>query len=253
MPTTLVTIGTGTVVPSGERGSPSHWLESGPVKMLMDCGAGTIHRLARFGLPWPDLTHVAITHFHHDHIGELPALFYAFKYGQMEPRREPLVLLGPIGFRAKLAAMAAAFGDWVTAPGFPLEVVEQAPGPERALVRGITVDVCRTAHTEESLAFAVTTPDGRLVYTGDTGPSEGLGAWARGCDLLLAECSLPESMALAEHLTPRQAAELARDADAKRLVLTHLYPPVEPVDLGAMAAVYQRPVVVARDGDRFEL
>ncbi len=253
MPTTLVTVGTGTVVPSGERGSPSHWVECGPVKLLMDCGAGTIHRLARFGLPWPAITHVAITHFHHDHVGELPALFYAFKWGQMEPRTEPLVLLGPVGFRAKLAAMGAAFGDWVTAPGFPLEVIELVPGPERPLVSGVTLDACRTVHTDDSLAFAVATPDGRLVYTGDTGPSEGLALWAQGCDLLLTECSLPEAMALPEHLTPRQAAELARDAGAKRLVLTHLYPPVEPVDLGAMAAIYGGPVVVARDGERFAL
>ena len=254
MGTLLVTVGTGTVVPSGERSSPAYWVECGAVRLLMDCGAGTIHRLARFGLPWPELTHVAITHYHHDHLGELPALFYALKYGQTEPRREPLVLLGPAGFRAKLQAIAAAFGDWVTAPGFPLEVIELEPGPERALVRDVTLDVCRTPHTDESLAFAVATPEGRLVYTGDTGPSEALGDWARGCDLLVAECSLPEAMALDVHLTPRQAGELARRAGAKRLVLTHLYPPVEAVDIaGEIAPVYDGPVVVARDGDRFAL
>jgi len=100
----------------------------------------------------------------------------------------------------------------------------------------------------------VATPEGRLVYTGDTGPSEALGDWARGCDLLVAECSLPEAMALDVHLTPRQAGELARRAGAKRLVLTHLYPPVEAVDIaGEIAPVYDGPVVVARDGDRFAL
>jgi len=254
MTTTLTTLGTGTVVPSGTRGGPSHWVESGDVRLLMDCGAGTIHRLARFGLPWPAITHVGITHYHHDHIGELPALFYAFKYGQMEPRTEPLVLLGPAGLRAKLQAIAAAYGDWVTAPGFPLEVVELSPGPEITLVRGVTFDVCRTPHTDESLAFMVATPDGRLVYTGDTGPSEGLADWAKGCDLLLAECSLPDAMAVDLHLTPRQVGELAQRAGAKRLVLTHLYPPVEAVDLtGEIAAVYGGPVTVARDGERFAL
>jgi ribonuclease BN (tRNA processing enzyme) len=254
MPTSLVTIGTGTVVPSGERGSPSHWVECGEVRLLMDCGAGTIHRLARFGLPWPEITHVGITHYHHDHIGELGALLYAFMWGQVPPRTAPLVLLGPAGFRTKLQTIAAAYGDWVTAPGFPLEVIELAPGPELTLVRGVTLDVCRVPHTDESLAFAVATPDGRLVYTGDTGPSEVLGDWARGCDLLLAECSLPDAMALDLHLTPRQAGELAARAGAKRLVLTHLYPPVETVDLtGEIARVYRGPVTVARDGERFAI
>lgn len=254
MPTTLTTVGTGTVVPSAERSSPAHLVQSGDVTLLMDCGAGTIHRLARFGLPWQGITHVGITHYHHDHLGELGALLYAFMWGQLPPRKEPLVLLGPAGFRAKLQAIAAAYGGWVTAPGFPLEVIEVAPGPDLALVRGVTLDVCRVPHTDDSLAFAVATPDGRLVYTGDTGPSEALGDWARGCDLLLAECSLPEAMALDLHLTPRQAGELAARAGAKRLVLTHLYPPVEAVDLaGEVARAYAGPVTVARDGERFAI
>jgi ribonuclease BN (tRNA processing enzyme) len=87
------------------------------------------------------------------------------------------------------------------------------------------------------------------VYTGDTGVSDSLGTWARDCDLLLAECSLPDTMAIREHLTPRQAGALAAQAAAKRLVLTHFYPPVEAVDIAAeVAEHYAGPVVCATDG-----
>jgi len=252
--TSLVTVGTGTVVPSAERGSPSHWVECGEVRLLMDCGAGTIHRLARFGLPWARLTHVAITHYHNDHIGELPALVYAMLYGQLPPRSEPLIVYGPRGMRDQLAKLASAFGPWLAAPDFKLTAIELAPDRPQLLAPGVTLDVCRTPHTAESLAFSVTTPDGRLVYTGDTGPGEALGDWAKGCDLLVAECSLPDAMAMAIHLTPRQAGALAARADAKRLVLTHLYPPVEQVDIAAeVAEVYRGPVTIARDGARFEI
>jgi ribonuclease BN (tRNA processing enzyme) len=92
------------------------------------------------------------------------------------------------------------------------------------------------------------------VYTGDTGPSDALGDWARGCDLLVAECSLPDAMALDIHLTPRQAGALAARAGAKQLVLTHLYPPVEAVDIVAVVAeCYRGPVTIAWDGARFEI
>jgi ribonuclease BN (tRNA processing enzyme) len=91
-----------------------------------------------------------------------------------------------------------------------------------------------------------------LVYTGDTGPSPALAQWAAGCDLLLAECSLPESQALDFHLTPERAGELASAAGAKRLVLTHFYPPVENTDPARAAGRrFPGPVVAARDGDRF--
>jgi ribonuclease BN (tRNA processing enzyme) len=92
------------------------------------------------------------------------------------------------------------------------------------------------------------------VYTGDTGPDAALAAWARGCELLLAECSLPADRAIPLHLTPEQAGTLARAAGARRLVLTHFYPPVEAVDPAARAAgVFGGDVVAAADGDVFTI
>ncbi len=223
------------------------------VRLLLDCGAGTCHRMAGFGLPWFDLTHVAITHFHTDHYGELPALLFAMKYGAERPRSAPLTLIGPVGMRQRVAALAAAFGDWLAEPGFPLEVLEVRPAAAAVdLAPGVSLAACKTPHTDESLAYAIATAGARLVYTGDTGPSEPLGDWARPCDLLLAECSLPEDRALDFHLTPLGAGALAERAHAKRLVLTHLYPPVETTDiLGQVARAYRGPAVVAADGDSF--
>src|SRR3989449_7764257 len=66
----LVTVGTGTVAPSASRTSACHWVSRGSLKILLDCGAGALHRLAQFGLPWHDVTHVIVSHFHPDHWGE---------------------------------------------------------------------------------------------------------------------------------------------------------------------------------------
>jgi ribonuclease BN (tRNA processing enzyme) len=260
---TLVTVGTGTVSPHPRRTSACHYVESGApehrpgdgpggVRLLLDCGAGACHRLAAFGLPWRDLTHIALTHFHPDHYGELPALLFAMKYGARQPRKAPLELIGPTGTRARLEALAAAFGPWVLEPGFTLRTTEASPERPLSLPGGLTLSCHATPHTEESIAWSVATAEHRLVYTGDTGPSSPLADWSRGCDLLLAECSLPDPMALDIHLTPRSAGALAHRAQAKRLVLTHLYPPVEDVDIPAeVRREYAGPVAVAEDGSRF--
>ena len=83
---------------------------------------------------------------------------------------------------------------------------------------------------------------------------DALGQWAAGCDVLLAECSLPEEMAVPTHLTPQRVGALAASARAGRLVLTHFYPPVERADIRALvSAHYAGPVTLAVDGSTFEI
>lgn len=248
----VTVLGSGTVAPSAGRVAPAHWVEAGALRVLLDCGAGALHRAAGLAVPWQTVTHVAITHFHPDHWGELPHLLLALRWGIEPGRQDPLVLLGPPGLEERLAHLDGAFGAGVLDPGYPLEVVELGAEGSRPLDETAVLEWTRTPHTDESLALAVRFAGRRLVYTGDTGPSAELARWAGGCDLLLAECSLPDDRALAIHLTPTQAGALARDAAAKSLVLTHFYPPVEAAQPARQAALtYAGPVAAARDGDRF--
>jgi len=252
MTLTLVTVGTGTVAPSATRTGPAHWVECGDVRLLMDCGAGTIHRLAQFALPWDKVTHVALTHFHPDHFGELPALLFALRHATK--RVEPLVILGPAGTVRLLKGLADGFGDWLLDPGYPIGILDVQAGEGFPLSPDVMLEVHPTPHTPESVALSVTAPEGRVVYTGDTGASDELAAWAAGCDLLLAECSVPDDQPVTGHLTPQTVGRLAARVRPGRLVLTHLYPPTEALDVGALVrAQFSGPVALAADGDRFAL
>jgi ribonuclease Z len=66
----------------------------------------------------------------------------------------------------------------------------------------------------------------KIVYTGDTKPFEGFAKFAEGADLVIHDCtfddSLNEKAALDGHSTPTQAAEQAKAAGAKHLVLSHI-------------------------------
>ncbi len=252
----LVTVGTGTVAPSARRTCACHWVARGDVRVLLDCGAGSLHRLAEFGLPWQQITHVVLSHFHPDHWGELPMLVYALKYAAVPPRTEPLVILGPPGVVRLLRALAEGYGSWLLDPDFPIGILDVRDGEPFPLSADVSLETFPVPHTTESVALSLVAPEGRLVYTGDTGPSGELARWASGCDLLLAECSLPESMAMDVHLTPERAGDLAQDAQAKRLVLTHFYPPVEtsdPTPAALAGTRFRGPVTAARDGDRFTI
>jgi ribonuclease BN (tRNA processing enzyme) len=247
-------LGTGTVSLSPNRSCAGYLLEVDDLRLLIDCGSGITRRLAELGAEWRTITHVALTHFHIDHHGDLPTLLFAWKYGFLPPRSMPVEIIGPVGTTALLERLAAAYGAWVTEPGFPLTIREIGPG-DRVELPGSVVLTCHPVpHTPESVAYSMERGGRRIVYTGDTGPSADLAVWARGCDLLVAECSLPTGMHIPEHLTPEQCGELAAGAAPGHLALTHFYPPVENVDIrGLIAAHWTGPVTLAHDGWYFEI
>jgi ribonuclease BN (tRNA processing enzyme) len=221
---------------------------------LLDCGNGAVHRMAALAIPWPSLTHVALTHFHVDHVGDIAGLIGALKWGQLPARTEPLTVVGPQGTAALFDLLAAAHGPWVRDPGFELQVRELPAGERVTLAPAVTLECQAVPHTPESVAYSVRSGRARLVYTGDTGYDDGLADWAAGCDVLLAECSLPESLAIPEHLTPDTVGALAARARPGRLVLTHFYPPVEHEDIASsVSARWGGPVVLARDGTSLEI
>ncbi|HYW32757.1 MAG TPA: ribonuclease Z [Gemmatimonas sp.] len=245
----LTTIGTGTAEPHPMRVASSHLVEAGDVRLLMDCGSGSVHRMAALGVRWQNITHVVITHFHADHVADLVMLVMAWRWGQLPPRETPLTLYGPVGTGALMEKLAVLYGPWMLAPGFPLTIRDLVPDEVVTLPGHVRFSAHPVPHTAESVAYSIEHGGRRLVYTGDTGFDEAVGTWAADCDLLLAECSLPDALAIGEHLTPRQAGALAGIARARRLVLTHFYSPVEAVDIaGQVSEHYSGPLVLATDG-----
>jgi ribonuclease Z len=116
----------------------------------------------------------------------------------------------------------------------------------------VTLEDGRVVHPEELVGPS--RPGRKLVYPGDTRPTPSVIEMAHGADLLIHEATFTEEERERAHetghSTARQAAEMARMAGVRQLVLTHIsarYTREAPEVLEEARAVFPE-TLVARDG-----
>jgi ribonuclease Z len=131
-------------------------------------------------------------------------------------------------------------------------------GPiRRELVRGQSVTLPDGTVIEPEQVLGESRRGARLVHVGDCGSTEGLLEQSAGADGLVIEATYLESEAeLAGkfgHLTARQAAELAKQAEVGHLYLTHISRRYREQDVRREAQAIFPNVSVARDFDRFQI
>jgi ribonuclease BN (tRNA processing enzyme) len=251
----LIVLGSGTSVPHPDRASSAHWIETSGGSVLLDISADAAHRMAQEKLDWPNLDAIWVSHFHLDHLGGLPTFLFGSKWApQTQSRTKPLRVFGPAGLERIMRAINESNQYPLFDQPFPMDIVEVAPATTFDILPGVTADTFSTPHTDESLAVRLTDEGSKtLVYTSDTGFSENLAAFANGVDLLLMECSFRRNKPVQLHLELTDAMKLAQMSSPRRVVLTHLYPEWDGIDLETEARqLWAGETIAAVDGLRLE-
>lgn len=234
----------------GPGGPASCYLvESGDVRLVLDLGNGALGALYRY-VNLDDITAVLVSHLHPDHCIDLCSLYVARKYAPYagEGDRPPLPLYGPAGTLERIAAAVAPpppadlgryFDARLWSDG---QVVRFGP---------LSVQVRRLRHPVETYGMRITDDDGGvLAYSADTDSCPQLVELAREADLFLCEAAVTRDRDAPDvHLTGERAGQQATEAEAQRLLLTHVAP---WTDIGAVLAeareTYAGPTEPARAG-----
>jgi ribonuclease BN (tRNA processing enzyme) len=231
----LTVLGCSTAAPDPATPTAGFLVEWGGTAVLLDVGQGVIRNLQKVLDPH-DLAAIVIGHMHADHYLDIVGLRYLYPWG--EPAPDPLPIHLPPGGRARLDALSKAVSERDGFFDAAFTAVEYDPD-ETLTIGELKLRFVRGRHYVPAWGVVIDAPDGsRLAYTGDTGPSASVEDGVRDADVLLVESALWSAGHDDEergHLTPEEAIDLARRADARSAILVH-YSPSRKETIDALCA-----------------
>ncbi len=258
---------------------------AGPRMFLVDTGSGSAKNLGVARLPMDRLAGVLLTHYHSDHIGDLPAVNLS---SWISGRDAPLEIMGPEGVSEVVDGFNKAYAldrSYRTAHhGEEILPAKVGPMASRTIESGVILDDGGLKITAFPVDHAPIEPAfgyrfdflGRsVVVSGDTVATDTLANAAKGIDLLLHDAmALPmvqqiERMmeSAGNHRTSKilkdvqdyhapleDIFKLAQDAGVRQVALYHLVPaPANATILKQFTEGMPENAVVTNDGMLFEL
>ena len=241
-------LGCGAAFPRAGGACSGFLVDGGGAKVWIDAGNGTFSRLEQVA-SWRDLDAMIITHGHADHISDVLPLMYAMGFDD-NPPSEALAVYAPPEVPARLGAL---LGSGPSSEMFK-RVFAFKPLGDDFKIKGLSVRPFRTEHPIDCYGVRLSADGRDVAYTSDTAYFPDLADACAEVDLLIAEATYVGKVAAdgGVHMWASETGRLAREAQVKRLVLTHIWATLDPAQAEAEAREnYDGPVEAAVEGNRY--
>ncbi|WCT77610.1 MBL fold metallo-hydrolase [Novosphingobium humi] len=276
---TLQLLGSGGPVSDDARASSGAvvWID-GKARLLIDAGGGTYLRYGQTGARLEDLDFIGISHFHTDHVADLPAIL---KGAYFLSGRHDVALVGP-GGNANFPSMTAFFDrefgrghgafeylaglsggtDGLNLSVHPSNVNVASPVATKVWQGdGVTISALGIPHGDvPALAYRIDTPKGVMVLSADqNGSRKEFIDFAKGADLLMMPAAIDDDADAQSrflHATPTVVGKIAAQIHPKMLVLDHFMGRSlkdKDKNVAIIQRYYHGPVFAGRDLSCFPL
>lgn len=201
--------------PGPNEASSGYLFESEGFRLLVDCGSGVLSQLQN-KITLDELDAVILSHYHADHIADIGPLQYAKLTSSFINPNEHKVL--PIYGHTLDKEAFNKLTHRNSTKGIAYSVDKQQKiGP-------FTIDFLKTTHPVDCFAMRITDGKAVVVYTADSSYQQSFIEFSKDADFLISECNFyaDQDGTNAGHMNSLEVAELAKSANVKQLLLTHL-------------------------------
>ncbi|MFH1510589.1 MAG: ribonuclease Z [Candidatus Woesearchaeota archaeon] len=185
----LTILGSGTCVPTLERSAPAVYLRVAGKEVLVDCGEGTMHQLIKARLSYKNIDVIFVTHTHPDHISGIMPFIHATNWTPGFDRKKELTIVGPKGFKKYYSTHILCMAGMKPRP-YTIKVKEIN---KRMVFDEFLIEAEKTLHSASSIAYKFRKDKKSVVVSGDADYDLSLVRFCRKADLLILECSFPDS------------------------------------------------------------
>lgn len=199
-------------------------LEDGSTRILLDCGNGVLANLQKV-IPLEELDAVILTHLHNDHVSDMAV----FKYAVQIKRNR-----GTWSRSVPVYAPDGPQADFDRLKDGNIFEVHEITSAMNLQLGGLELTFREMKHPVKTFAVSVSYGHRRFVFSGDTAWTEDIVDFCRGADVVMLDCGLLQADKTSDnvpHLTAGECGKVAREAGAKRLLLTHFWPEYSYDDL----------------------
>lgn len=242
----VVVLGSSGTRPGPGRACSGYLFRTPETNVVVDLGYGASMNLYQLVKP-EDLDAVILSHEHPDHCVDLIGTYYALRFHPDGPRS--VDVHAPPGTGDFLGQLLS--GD--SSSTFPdvCRFNDAEPG-DLLEIGDLEIRLFASLHVVPTISVRVRHEDVVVTYSADSAGGTWLREAARDADLFICEATWvgdgsdkPEGV----HLTASGAGRIAREAGARQLVLTHIYPGTDHDRTQREASsAYGGDVALAQDG-----
>ena len=232
---TVYLLGTGAAVSDPHRTTTMLAIEEAGRLFVIDCGGDAVQRCLQAGLDAGAMDGLYLTHEHPDHVSGFPLLIEkVWLLGREAPL--PIYGIAPALDQARRAFATFDTASW-DLPELAWTVVDYEPDAVVLDDDTWRITASPVVHPPPTVGLRIESKaTGAVVaYSCDTEPSPAVVELARDANLLIHEAT----GAGRGHSSMKQAAEIAAEADARRLVFVHLPPGDKTDDLQEARTVFE--------------